>query len=143
VFGLGPATRIYLAAGVTDMRKGFEGLYGLVRDRLSCEPLSGHLFLFCNAQRNRLKVLVWDGSGLERDLGLEISRATLDGWVLKVGELLIPMVAAMRQELISGSYIQADETPVDVQTREGRGKNHQAYFWQYSRPGEAWCSTSV
>ncbi len=64
MFGLGPATRIYLAAGVTDMRKGFEGLYGLVRDRLSCEPLSGHLFLFCNAQHNRLKVLVWDGSGL-------------------------------------------------------------------------------
>ena len=46
------------------MRKGFEGLYGLVRDRLSCEPLSGHLFLFCNGQRNRLKVLAWDGSGL-------------------------------------------------------------------------------
>lgn len=72
---------------------------------------------------------------LERDLGLEISRATLDGWVLKVGELLIPMVAAMRRELIGGSYIQADETPVDVQTREGRGQNHQAYLWQYSRPG--------
>ena len=46
------------------MRKGFEGLYGLVRDRLLCEPLSGHFFLFCNAQRNRLKILVWDGSGL-------------------------------------------------------------------------------
>jgi transposase len=46
------------------MRKGFEGLYGLVRDRFACEPLSGHVFLFCNAQRNRLKVLVWDGSGL-------------------------------------------------------------------------------
>ncbi len=46
------------------MRKGFEGLYGLVRDRLLCEPLSGHLFLFCNSQRNRLKILVWDGSGL-------------------------------------------------------------------------------
>ncbi len=41
MFGLGPATRIYLAAGITDMRKGFEGLFGLVRDRLSCEPLSG------------------------------------------------------------------------------------------------------
>jgi transposase len=64
VFGLGPATWIYLAAGVTDMSKGFEGLYGLVRDRLLCDPLSGHLFLFCNAQHNRLKVLVWDGSGL-------------------------------------------------------------------------------
>src|SRR6266571_7718198 len=64
MFGMGAATRIYLAAGATDMRKGFEGLYGLVRDRLQCQPLSGHLFLFCNAQRNRLKVLVWDGSGL-------------------------------------------------------------------------------
>ena len=72
---------------------------------------------------------------LERDIGLEISRTTLDGWVLKVGELLIPMVGAMRRELIGGAYIQADETPVDVQMREGRGKNHQAYLWQYSRPG--------
>jgi transposase len=64
MFGFGPATRIYLAAGATDMRKGFEGLYGLVRDRLQCEPRSGHLFLFSNAQRNRLKILVFDGSGL-------------------------------------------------------------------------------
>jgi transposase len=64
VFGIGPATRIYLATGSTDMRKGFEGLFGLVRDRLSCDPLSGHVFLFSNAQRNRLKLLFWDGSGL-------------------------------------------------------------------------------
>jgi transposase len=64
MFGIGPATRIYLAAGATDMRKGFEGLYGLARDRLACDPLSGHVFLFSNAQRNRLKVLFWDGSGL-------------------------------------------------------------------------------
>ena len=71
----------------------------------------------------------------ERDSGVELSRATLDGWVLKVGELLIPMASAMRQQLLSGTYIQADETPVDVQMHEGRGKNHQAYLWQYSRPG--------
>ena len=64
MFGIGPATRIYLALGSTDMRKGFEGLYGLVRDRLQLEPLSGHLFLFCNKARNRTKVLFWDGSGL-------------------------------------------------------------------------------
>ena len=64
MFGIGPATRIYLAAGSTDMRKSFEGLFGLVRDRLSCDPLSGHIFLFSNAQRNRLKLLFWDGSGL-------------------------------------------------------------------------------
>lgn len=64
MFGFGPATRIYLAPGATDMRKGFEGLYGLVRDRLQCEPLSGHVFLFANARRNRLKLMVFDGSGL-------------------------------------------------------------------------------
>src|SRR5438034_7970163 len=45
------------------------------------------------------------------------------------------MVAPMGHELRTSSYIQADETPVDVQTREGRGQNHQAYLWQYSRPG--------
>jgi len=76
---------------------------------------------------------------LERDLGLEISRATLDGWILKVGELLIPMVAAMRRELISGSYIQADETTVDVQTREGRGKNHQNPELAGVPPGDGSC----
>jgi transposase len=64
VFGIGAATRIYLAPGATDMRQGFNGLYGLVRDRLLCDPLSGHLFLFANAQRNRLKILFWDQSGL-------------------------------------------------------------------------------
>ena len=52
MFGLGPATRIYLAAGVTDMRKGFEGLYGLVRDRLACEPLSGLSFIKTSYTRN-------------------------------------------------------------------------------------------
>jgi hypothetical protein len=61
MFGWGPATRIYLAAGATDMRKGFEGLYGLVREKLLLEPLSGHVFLFSNAQRNRLKLLFWEG----------------------------------------------------------------------------------
>lgn len=64
MFGFGPATRIYLAPGAVDLRKSFEGLYGLVRDRLQCEPLSGHVFLFSNARRNRLKLMVFDGSGL-------------------------------------------------------------------------------
>jgi transposase len=64
VFGFGPATRIYLASGATDMRKSFNGLYGLVRDQLGCDPESGHVFLFANARRNRLKLLVYDGSGL-------------------------------------------------------------------------------
>jgi len=64
MFGFGPATRIYVATGATDMRKGFDGLYGLIRDRLRCDPESGHVFLFTNARRNRLKVVFFDGSGL-------------------------------------------------------------------------------
>ena len=72
---------------------------------------------------------------LERETGLEIGRATLDGWVMRVGESLIPMTVVIGRELVGGSYIQADETPVDVQMHDRRGKNHQAYLWQYSRPG--------
>jgi len=71
---------------------------------------------------------------LQREAGIELSRATLDGWVMRVGELLSPIAVAMGQELLRGDYIQADETPVDVQMHDGRGKNHQAYLWQYSRP---------
>jgi transposase len=64
VFGLGLATKIYVAVEAVDMRKGFDGLYGLVRDQLGQDPLSGYLFLFSNRTRTRLKALVWDGSGL-------------------------------------------------------------------------------
>ena len=71
---------------------------------------------------------------LVRETGIELSRATLDGWVMRVGELLRPISVAMNQELLSGSYIQADETTVAVQMHDGRGKNHQAYLWQYSHP---------
>jgi transposase len=72
---------------------------------------------------------------LERETGVEIGRATMDGWVMRVGELLMPMAEVMRRELVGGSYIQADETTVDVQMHDGRGRNHQAYLWQYGRPG--------
>ena len=64
MFGMGLATRVYVATGATDMRKGFEGLHGLVRDELGSDPLSGHVFLFANRTRTRLKILFWDGSGL-------------------------------------------------------------------------------
>jgi len=71
---------------------------------------------------------------LEREAGLQIGRATLDGWVLRVGELLEPVVAAMRQDLLGASYLQADETIVPVQMHDKRGADHQAYLWQYGKP---------
>lgn len=64
MFALSSATRVFLAAGVTDMRKSFNGLYCLARHQLHQDPQSGHLFVFCNRQRNRIKILFWDGSGL-------------------------------------------------------------------------------
>jgi hypothetical protein len=56
---------------------------------------------------------------------------------MRVGELLRPITGAMAEELLAGNYIQADETPVGVQSERVRGKNHQAYLWQYSRPSGA------
>jgi len=72
---------------------------------------------------------------LLRDAGIDISRATMCGWVMTIGEMLMPVSAAMRSQLVAGTYIQADETPVDVQTHDGSGTNHQAYLWQYGTPG--------
>jgi transposase len=72
---------------------------------------------------------------LEREAGVEISRATLDGWVMRVGEMLQPVIAAMRQDLLTASYLQADETTVPVQMHDHRGSDHQAYLWQYGKPG--------
>ena len=73
---------------------------------------------------------------LARDAGVTISRVTMDGWVMRVGYLLGAIVMAMRKEILRGRYIQADETPLMVQRPEERkGRNHQAYLWQFGNPG--------
>lgn len=64
MISLSSATRIFIVTGVTDMRKSFNGFYGIVAHQLHEDPLSGHVFVFCNRARNRIKLLVWDGSGL-------------------------------------------------------------------------------
>ena len=56
-------TRVFLAAGGTDLRKSFDTLAGVVRGSLQLDPLTGHLFVFTNARRNRLKILFWDRHG--------------------------------------------------------------------------------
>jgi transposase len=73
---------------------------------------------------------------LRRDGGVEIARSTLDDAVMRVGELLLPIAAAIKRDLLAGRYLQADETPVGVQTHDKRGSNHQAYLWQYGSPGK-------
>ena len=61
---LGSGGRIFLVAGVTDMRKSFDGLSGVVRVAIDDDPKSGDLFVFCNRRRNRLKILFVDESGV-------------------------------------------------------------------------------
>ena len=72
---------------------------------------------------------------LEREAGLVLSRMTLCGWVMQAGTWLEAIGGAMRVDLLAGQYIQADETPVGVQSERSVGKNHTGYLWQYSRPG--------
>jgi transposase len=63
VLSLPPSVKIFLAPGATDMRKAIDGLSALVRSVLAQDALSGHLFVFCNRRRDRLKILVWDLGG--------------------------------------------------------------------------------
>ncbi len=63
MLSLGPQQRYYLYAGAADMRKGFDGLSGLVRSAMANDPVSGDVFIFVNRRRDRMKLLVWDRSG--------------------------------------------------------------------------------
>ena len=74
MFGLGPATKIYIAVEAVDMRKGFDGLYGLVRDRLGQDPLSGHLFLFSNRAKKPA-----EGAGVGRQRTVGVREAVGEG----------------------------------------------------------------
>jgi transposase len=58
------SVRVFLCSRPTDMRKSFDGLFGMVREFLGQDPLSGHLFLFLNRRRDRVKVLFWERDGL-------------------------------------------------------------------------------
>ena len=64
MLGLGAATRIFVATGGTDMRLGFDGLYALVVGQLKEDPRSGHLFLFANKRKDRMKILFFDSNSL-------------------------------------------------------------------------------
>ena len=73
---------------------------------------------------------------LRRDAGIDVALSTINDAVLRVGELLIPIVDAMKRDLLTGGYIQADETYCGVQTPDKKGENHRAWFWQYSAPAK-------
>jgi transposase len=57
------SVRVYLCLTPCDMRRSFDGLHALVRDRLQLDAFAGHLYLFANKRRDRLKILYWDRDG--------------------------------------------------------------------------------
>jgi transposase len=59
---LSSAVRIYVASEPVDLRKGFDGLAAATRQLICEDPLSGHLFVFINRRRNRMKILIWQAS---------------------------------------------------------------------------------
>jgi transposase len=85
--------RIFLCTRPTDMRKGFDGLTGLVRECFAQDPLTGHLFLFVNRRRDRIKILYFDRDGLaiwykRLEAGsFEIPTTTGDGMELQPAQL--------------------------------------------------------
>jgi transposase len=64
ILGTSRAVRVYAYPAPVDLRKGYDGLYGLVQSGLRRDVLGGELFLFVNRRRDACKVLVWDGTGL-------------------------------------------------------------------------------
>jgi transposase len=63
MIGLTDHHSYYFYQQSTDMRKGFDGLSGLVRDRMGSDPLNGSVYLFINRRRDRMKMLVWESGG--------------------------------------------------------------------------------
>jgi transposase len=63
VLTLPASVRIYVAASAVDLRRGFDGLAAITRGTLGSDPMSGHVFVFLNRRRNRVKLLVWDRTG--------------------------------------------------------------------------------
>jgi transposase len=63
MFGMPATIRVFVAVPPTDLRKGYDGLARLAHDAVKQDPLSGHLFVFANRKRDRVKILYWDRDG--------------------------------------------------------------------------------
>ena len=107
MFGLGAQTKVFVRPGVTDLRLHFEGLRALVVEVIRGEPLSGHLFCFCNRARSRVKVLVWDGSGFWI-CAKRLERGSFD-WP-RSAEAAVAMSVVQLEWLLSG---------IEVRSRRG------------------------
>src|SRR5271168_4395498 len=70
-----------------------------------------------------------------QQFGVKLSRKTMGCWVEQAAELLKPVYRSIREDLVRGSYLQVDETPIRFLDPDVKGKSRQGYLWAYSRPG--------
>ena len=98
-----PPTRMFLRSGATDMRKGFDGLAGIVRNVMRADPMSGDIFVFVNRDRTHLKLLFFDGDGfvlfhkrLERGT-FAVPAATSDVVAMRRADLMLMLEGIDRE----------------------------------------------
>ena len=66
--------------------------------------------------------------------GVNLARSTMDEWLGRLSELLLPILQAMKRRLVSGSFVQIDETPIEALDRRLKGKTKRCYLWSYGTP---------
>lgn len=96
----GEATKIHLATGATDLRRGYAGLYTLIEHQLGGEPKAGHLWVFTNRTRDLIKIFYWDSGGM-CILGKRLHEGRFHAWPQR-GQKIVMLTAAELQLLLSG-----------------------------------------
>jgi transposase len=94
MLALAPRLRFFLSAEPTDMRKGFDGLAGIVRNYLQSDPLSGDVFVFVNRSRTQIRLLFFDGDGFV------MVAKRLESGTFAVGSSSTPSRVLERDELV-------------------------------------------
>ena len=119
MISLTPRTRFFLCAQPTDMRKGFDGLSGIVRNDMHEDPMTGDVFVFVNRQRTHLKLLFFDGDGFvlfykRLELGtFAVPAATSSVVVMRRADLLLMLEGIDRASTRQRQrYLRADKMPV-------------------------------
>lgn len=96
--------KVYAYCEAVDMRKGFEGLAGLVREQMGRDPLSGALFLFVNRRRNRAKILHFDGTGM-CVLAKRLEKGRFVALWMLASRQTIPLSRAELELFLQGSHL--------------------------------------
>ena len=110
------AVRVYLCLSPCDMRRGFDGLHALVRDHLQLDPFTGHLYLFANKRRDRLKILYWNRDGF----AIWAKRLEAGTYAIPSGE------PGSRRIEITPEELSALLSGIDLSTATRRKRYHRA-----------------